>query len=242
MSGIRTLAVAGLLAALCNTTTLAAAPITRIRGTIESVKGDTLAIKTYAGTTANLVLAARTKYALVQAARLADIKSGDFVGIGATGPESKIVAMEVVIFPASMRGTGEGHYAWSVSAVVAAADRHESAGVPSGAPPVEGTMTNGTVTSASGGSAPPVTGTMTNGTVARNTGAAGGEELTVTYDHGRKVQILVPADAPVVRLVPAERSIVVSGAKAFAVATEAGSGQLTANFVAVGKNGLMPPM
>jgi len=241
MSGIRTLAVAGLLAALCSTTTLAAAPRTRIRGTIESAKGDTLAVKTYAGTTANLVLDVHTKYISVLPARLADIKSGDFVGIGATGPDSKIVALEVVIFPASMRGTGEGHYGWSVPAVVAAADRHESTALPSGAPPVEGTMTNGTVV-ASASSAPPVTGSMTNGTVASNTGAAGGEELTVTYDHGRKVQILVPTDVPVVRLAPAGPSILVSGAKAFAVATQAGSGQLTANFVAVGENGLMPPM
>ncbi|MGH7057891.1 MAG: hypothetical protein ACREFZ_08410, partial [Acetobacteraceae bacterium] len=103
-------------------------------------------MKTYSGKTADLELSGKTKFISVLPAHLTDVKSGDFVGIGATGPESKITAMEIVIFPNAMRGTGEGHYAWSVPAAVAAADRHQSASPPAGAPPVQGTMTNATVT------------------------------------------------------------------------------------------------
>ncbi|MGH7120317.1 MAG: hypothetical protein ACREFP_15235 [Acetobacteraceae bacterium] len=234
-------ALAGLLVVGCSTAALAAAQRARVRGTIESINGDTLVIKTYGGNTTKLLLGPGTKFISVVPASLSDVKSGEFVGIGATGPENNIMALEVVIFPNSLRGTGEGHYSWSVPAAVAAADRGESASLPAGAPPVQGTMTNGTITTAA--SAPPVQGTMTNGTVATSSAAQGGEALSVAYDHGKKVQITVPANAPVVRLVPAGRSILAAGAKTFAVATEGtAGGAAAANFVAVGKNGLMPPM
>lgn len=235
------MALAGLLVVACSTAALASGQKTRVRGTIESISGHTLVIKTYSGTTTKLLLGPDTKFISVVPASLADVKPGEFVGIGATGPETSILALEVVIFPNSMRGAGEGHYAWSVPAAVAAADRGESASPPAGAPPVQGTMTNGTVTTAA--SAPPVQGTMTNGTVATSSAAQGGRELNVSYDHGEKVRIMVPADVPVVRLVPAGRSILAEGAKAFAVATEGtDGGAAAANFIAVGRNGLMPPM
>lgn len=219
-----------------------AAQHTRIRGEISSAHGNALVIKTYSGKTMDLRLDRHTRYVLVVPASLSNITSNEFVGIGATGPEAHLLALEVVIFPNSMRGTGEGHYAWSVPATVADADRHHNAAGSATAPPVQGTMTNGTVASVGAAqSAPPVQGTMTNGTVAHAAGTAGGKELTITYNNGKKVQILVPADAPVVRLQPAHRSVLKQGAKAFAVATGP-TGKLTANVVAVGKNGMMPPM
>lgn len=223
---------------------MAAEQNTRVRGTIESVEGNTLAMQPYNGGTVNLTLSPRTKFASVLPSSLSDIKAGDFIGAGATGPENDLKALEVVIFPESMRGAGEGHYAWSVPAAVAAADTHANTNAGSGAPPVQGTMTNGTVASTSSETgAPPVQGTMTNGTVAANTNKLAGTELTVTYNNGKKVQILVPPDAPVVRFEPAERSALKPGAKAFAVATKAaGNNEPSARFVAVGENGLMPPM
>ncbi|MGH7106712.1 MAG: hypothetical protein ACREF0_19060 [Acetobacteraceae bacterium] len=255
MSRVLSAALAGALVLGCSVAALATPQKTRVRGTIESISGDQLVIKTYTDKTADLALGQNTKFISVLPASLSDIRSGDFVGIGATGPESKIVAMEVVIFPNSMRGSGEGHYPWSVPAAVADADMHKGESGAAGAPAVQGTMTNGTVASTTGAAAAPasgapaVQGTMTNGTVASTAGAgntanskSGGQELTVTYGHGGKVQILVPANTPIVRLQPAERSILEPGAKAFAVATAAQSGPSTASFVAVGKNGLMPPM
>ncbi|MGH7081752.1 MAG: hypothetical protein ACREFV_04720 [Acetobacteraceae bacterium] len=255
MSRFLSAALAGTLVLGCSVAAVAAPQKTRVRGTIESISGEQLVIKAYSGRTADLALGQNTKFISVLPASLSDIRPGDFVGIGATGPESKIVAMEVVIFPNSMRGSGEGHYPWSVPAAVADADMHKGESSSAGLPAVQGTMTNGTVASttsaaaAPSSGAPAVQGTMTNGTVASTTGVgntvssgSGGQELTVTYGHGGKVQILVPANTPIVRLEPAERSILDPGAKAFAVATADQNGPPKAGFVAVGKNGLMPPM
>lgn len=231
-----------------STGAIAAPQSALVRGTVTSVNGDTVAVKTYEGTTANVMLTAGTKYAWVVRSSLSDLKKGDFIGSGATGPDSKLVAMEVVIFPASMRGAGEGHYPWSVPAAVAHADAAggtQSSGqtAPVG-PPVQGTMTNGTIaeaTSPTGG--PPVQGTMTNGTVAEARGAPAGRELTVTYNNGQKIQIHVPANVPVVRFELAHKSIVKAGEKVFVHGTKAApDSAVTANFVAVGKGGLRPPM
>lgn len=219
----------------------------RIRGEIAAVQGDALHITTYAGKKFGLTLGPHTRYVSVQPASLSDIKSGEFVGIGTTGSVSHLTALEVVIFPASMRGTGEGHYPWSVPAFVANADLHHNNGSATTAPPVQGTMTNGTVVSAnananSATTAPPVQGTMTNGTVASQSNATAGKELAVSYKGG-EVEILVPSRAPVVRLAVATRSVVTPGAKAFAIAVpSSSSSELHAAIVAVGENGLMPPM
>ena len=46
---------------------------------------------------------------------MADIKPGMFVGAtGVTQPDGSQKAIEVHIFPESMRGTGEGHYDWDL--------------------------------------------------------------------------------------------------------------------------------
>jgi hypothetical protein len=237
------IAVAGLLVFGSVAGASAAPQRVRVRGTIETVNGNTIAIKSYSGGTVDLTLGPGTKFGLLVRASLSDIKAGDFVGVGATGPENSPVALEVLIFPASMRGTGEGHYGWSLPAAVARIDRPGMATAAEG-PMVRGTMTNGTVASAaSQAGPPPVRGTMTNGTVAANTGTTSGTELTISYDHGNKVRILVPSNTPIVRLIPATRAVVTPEAKAFAVATRAsGGGPLSAGFIAVGKNGLMPPM
>lgn len=236
-------ALAGLLVLGGGAAAAATHPV-RVRGEIARVHGNALHITTYSKHHVDLRLTDKTHYTLVVPAHLSDIKSGEFVGIGATGPKAHLKALEVVIFPRSMRGTGEGHYPWSLSATVANADLHHAAtGSSAGAPPVKGTMTNGTVAGISAPSgAPPVRGSMTNGTVASSNGTPGGRQLTVTYDHGEKVRILVPSNAPVVQLQVASRSVLKRGAKTFAVATGPSSSKLRAIVVAVGKNGLMPPM
>jgi hypothetical protein len=237
----------------------------RVRGEIQSLSGDTLTVKSYEGKPVKLMLDSQTKYNTVVPAKLSDVKQGDFVGVGATGPENNLQALEVLIFPASMRGTGEGHYPWSLSAAVADADRHAGSAAPGAppvkgsmtngtvkgsgsstskaAPPVHGTMSNGTVTgSGSSHAAPPVKGSMTNGTVASGGGKAGGQKLTISYNDGKQSEISVPPNAPVVRLTPGERSELKPGAKIFALASEGNGNALTAKSIAVGKDGLMPPM
>lgn len=224
-----------------------AGQVQHIRGTIQSVHGHTLTIESYSGgKTTKVTLNSGTKYAWLVPSSLSKIKPGDFIGTAALGPKTKMTAQEVVIFPKSMRGAGEGHYPWQMPAAVAQHDAKAggagNGGASNGGPPVKGTMTNGTIvqTGQSSGGAPPVKGSMTNGNVASTGSSGGGKTLTISYNNGHKVQVTVPKGAPVVRFQPASKSVVKHGRKAFIVAGT-GAGH-TAEFVAVGKNGLMPPM
>ena len=52
--------------------------------------------------------------AAVIPATLADAKPGTFIGTAAVGPKDKLRALEVLIFPEAMKGSGEGHYPWDL--------------------------------------------------------------------------------------------------------------------------------
>jgi hypothetical protein len=107
----------------------AAAQTTRIRGTIETAQGNTLAVKLSDGTQAKLVLGPGASIVDVVKASMADIKEGTFVASAAV-PQADGTqrALEVRIFPEEMRGVGEGHRPY--------------------APVPQGTMTNGTTAGA----------------------------------------------------------------------------------------------
>jgi hypothetical protein len=79
---------------------------------------------------------------------------------------------------------------------------------------------------------------MTNGTV-KSTSNGNGLVLTVDYGKGEK-KIKVPAGVPVVGIVPGDASKLVPGAHVF-VTTKKDAPQ-TAGFVAVGIDGVVPPM
>ena len=86
------------------------APVpTRVRGTIESVDGDTMQVKSRSGEDFKLHIASDVRIAGVTRISLADIKVGSFVGATTVpGPDGGNNAVEVHVFPESMRGTGEG--------------------------------------------------------------------------------------------------------------------------------------
>jgi hypothetical protein len=90
-------------------------PPVRIRGTIERIDGSVYLVKNRDGAELKLTLADKPNIAGLIKASLSDIKPGSFVGITAMpqadGSQS---ALEVHIFPESMRGTGEGHYPWDL--------------------------------------------------------------------------------------------------------------------------------
>src|SRR5271170_364366 len=92
-----------------------AAETVRVRGTIVSVDGSTLTVKTREGPTSALALKPGWKVVGVAKASIEDIKPGDFVGIAslpsATGGNG---AIEVLVFPPAMKGTGEGSYPWDL--------------------------------------------------------------------------------------------------------------------------------
>jgi hypothetical protein len=86
------------------------APVqTRVRGTIESVNGDTLQVKSRSGEDVKLHIAPDVKVSGITKISLADIKVGSFVGATTVpGPDGGDNAVEVHVFPENMRGTGEG--------------------------------------------------------------------------------------------------------------------------------------
>ena len=82
---------------------------TRVRGTIESLDGTTLHVKTTAGPEVTIALAPNYTVTALLPAKLAEIAPGSFIGTAAeTQADGKMVAKEVHIFPESMRGAGEG--------------------------------------------------------------------------------------------------------------------------------------
>ena len=87
----------------------------RIRGVIESVDGPVYLVKNRDGAELKLTVTDKPLFVAIVKATMADIKPGMFVGAtGQTQPDGSQKAIEVHIFPESMRGTGEGHYDWDL--------------------------------------------------------------------------------------------------------------------------------
>jgi hypothetical protein len=83
--------------------------------------------------------------------------------------------------------------------------------------------------------------TMTNATVAEVVSEAQGRLLTLKYKDGEK-EIVVPPNVPIVTLAPGDRSLLKSGTAVFVPAMKKPDGTLVAGFVAVGRDGIKPPM
>ena len=87
----------------------------RIRGTIESIDGPVFVVKNRDGAELRLTVTDKPLFVAIVKATMADIKPGMFVGsTGVTQEDGSQKAIEVHIFPESMRGTGEGHYDWDL--------------------------------------------------------------------------------------------------------------------------------
>jgi hypothetical protein len=220
-----------ILAATFAIPTMAVAQSERVRGTIESVEQNSMTVQTLQGGKVKVALTDATKYVTVVKSSLSNVAKGSFIGTATKGSGDFQVALEVVVFPPSMRGTGEGHYGWD-----ALPDRTLAGGGS-----VASSMTNGTVEAASSsGPESNVNTTMTNGDVQAASEQGGAKSITVTYKGGKQT-ILVPPTAPIVAFQPADHSAVMVGAHVFIKASEDG-GKATADQVAVGKDGLTPPM
>ena len=99
---------------------------TRIRGTIASLQGQTLVVTTRSGQPASITLADKLTVTTSSTTKLSDVHPGSFIGATAVPqPDGSMKAIEVHVFPESMRGTGEGFRPWDLGAT--------------------STMTNGTV-------------------------------------------------------------------------------------------------
>jgi hypothetical protein len=174
----------------------------RIRGDIVSLDGDVLKVHRRSGDTVSIELKPTAGVSAVKRVQLADIKPGTFIGAAATtGRDGKLTATEVVVFPESARGTGEGHYDWDLGP--------------------NSTMTNANVD-----------------TVVQSTS---GRDLKLSYKGGSN-KVTVPPNVPIVTLVPAVRTDLAPGKQVFVVATQASQDSFVAKFVAVEKDGVVPPM
>jgi hypothetical protein len=123
---------------------LAQSAPTGVRGTITAVAGNTLSVHTGEGNDIDVQLAADTPIRGVALAEIADIRPGSYVGTAAVPQgDGTLRALEVHVFPGSMRGTGEGHRPWDLGQ--------------------NSTMTNGTVGSLVGSNGRTITVDYRNG-------------------------------------------------------------------------------
>jgi hypothetical protein len=84
-------------------------PPQHLRGEIEKTGNQTFEVKPTSGADVPVIWDSQTKFGSLTAAKLSDIKQGMFVGTAAVPqPDGTQKAVEVHIFPESMRGTGEG--------------------------------------------------------------------------------------------------------------------------------------
>jgi len=87
----------------------------RIRGIVERIEGPDYVVKNRDGAELKLTVTDNPLFVAIVPATMADIKPGMFVGsAGMMQADGTQKAIEVHIFPESMRGTGEGHYDWDL--------------------------------------------------------------------------------------------------------------------------------
>ncbi|MBS1039094.1 hypothetical protein WH240_12160 [Gluconobacter wancherniae] len=193
----------------------------RTRGTVVSVGDASAVVRTPMGRV-TVALAPDTGFVGAKKASLDDIKSNTFIGTAAVpGADGSLRALEVTIFPESMRGAGEGSYPW---------DLGKSGSMTNGA---VSSMTNGTVAAAVGGSS------MTNGTVTGMSDAQG-RTIKVTYKGGVQT-VALPETIPVVMLEPGEKSLLKAGAKVVVFGPVSGT-NVEAKRIIIGEDGVKPPM
>ena len=103
------------LALVLFASTASAQPPPRVRGVIQAVDGQTLVVATENEGVVRLTLTDMTGINGLEKRTLADIMDNTFVGTTAVkNRDGRWEATEVHIFPESMRGAGEGHYAWDL--------------------------------------------------------------------------------------------------------------------------------
>ena len=174
----------------------------RVRGTVVSLEGPKLVVHAKDGK--DVTVSLKDKYAALAVVKssMEDIKEGTFIGTATVAqPDGSLRAVEVVVFPESLRGFGEGHYPWDLG--------------PSSM--------------------------MTNATIANKVQSTDGQTVTVSYKGGEK-KITIPANVPIVALVPADKGDIMPGAIVFVPTEKQADGTLLSGAVLFGKDGVVPPM
>lgn len=109
------LALGALLAVSGWSVTAQAAPPHGVRGQVAALKGDMLTISTANGQKVAVELSKKTGITAVIPAKLSMVKTGTYIGTAALPqPNGSLLAMEIQVFPNSMRGVGEGERPWDL--------------------------------------------------------------------------------------------------------------------------------
>lgn len=170
------------------------AGVAHVRGTVQSLKGQMLTVTTATGPVRVLLARPFSVVSVVPSDR-AHIKNGSFLGIASIpGPNGAQQAREVVVFPESGRGTGEGSYAWDLAGGSHSKMTNGTA--------MRSRMTNGTVSASKMTNGAATHSRMTNGTASKG---AGGATLTLQYKSGTGIgtqTLLLPPNIPVVTFGP----------------------------------------
>jgi len=176
----------------------AAPPISGVIGKVQSFTGSSLDVQTPSGVVHVDVKQPLTTYKEIPS-DLSHVTSASYVGVASTEQaDGKEVAKQIIIFPAELSGAAEG----SVLTDSPGATTHSR-------------MTNGSVSRS-----PIAHSRMTNGTVQKGSGTT----LVVQYQDGSKA-ISVPANVPVVQVVP-EQVTLVAGDVVYAATEKSPNGTL----------------
>ena len=149
---------------------MAQAPrLVRVRATIDAVDATSLSVTSRAGQKQTLALTSDTVIVAIVPMKLEDIKPGSFIGSAAMPQQDGTQrALEIHVFPESMRGTGEGHRPFDLQP--------------------QSTMTNGTVGAVTGSAGRTLTVAYQGG---EKTIVVPPDTPVVTYEPGTRA-MLVP--------------------------------------------------
>jgi len=111
----RALVAATVISALASVAWAQQPPTVRIRGTIESVDGAMLTIKSREGTDMKVRVTDNVVVVGIAKSSLAEIKPNSYIGVSAMPePDGTQKALAIHIFSEAQRGTGEGFRAWDL--------------------------------------------------------------------------------------------------------------------------------
>lgn len=194
-------------------------------GVIQSFDGKTVTLKATDGRIVTAALAPGTRIMTSVPKTLADIKPGDFIASGGVrGADGKIHASEIRIFPAP---AGEGQFPMAQPGQVMTNAT------------VKQVMTDATVKQVKNGSGAPVIKLSFHGAGAPGSANCTGRAADAPGGAGSgcvgETEFDVPADTPVVALMPAEASMLKPGEKASIAVTKAADGTSTAMRITLSK-------
>ena len=116
MPSLRLLALCAAASLLTLTSAFAEAPVSRVRGMIESINGDLLIVKKNDGHNVTMKMTPNAAVTGVEKIAMSDIAPGAYIGVTSVADaQGNQKATEVHLFPDSLRGAGEGTRPWDTA-------------------------------------------------------------------------------------------------------------------------------